>query len=159
KSPQDRAAEMVANTLMGEVRIRKKLFREGKKAAEGKKAVDSFQEIFNDPMIEVARMVDEDARAVRKIFESQVEEVERQAHAQIAKAKYAVEGASTYPDATFTLRLSYGVVKGYEENGKHIPFETTFEGLYQRSEEHNNKEPFDLPKRWLERKEKLDLNT
>jgi hypothetical protein len=88
-----------------------------------------------------------------------VEEVERQAYAQIGKAKYAVEGASTYPDATFTLRLAYGVVKGYEENGKHVPFETTFAGLYERSQQHHNKPPFDLPPRWIERKDKLDLNT
>jgi Peptidase S46 len=110
-------------------------------------------------MIALARLVDPAARAVRKIMETEIDEVKRQAYAQIARAKYAIEGASTYPDATFTLRLAFGVVKGYEENGQHIPFETKFAGLYQRAKEHHNQPPFDLPPRWVERKDKLDLNT
>src|SRR5262249_32927580 len=84
-------------------------------------------------------------------------EVSRQAYAEIAKVKFALEGTSTYPDATFTLRLSVGLVKGYEENGKKIPFETTFAGLYERAKEMHDKPPFDLPPRWLERKDKLDM--
>src|SRR5207253_4736465 len=113
----------------------------------------------DDPMIKLALLVDADARAERKIMETQVDEVKRQAYAQIARAQYAVEGANTYPDATFTLRLAFGVVKGYEEDAKQIPFETTFAGLYERSAEHHDKPPFDLPKRWIEHKDKLDLNT
>src|SRR5262249_37647434 len=100
-----------------------------------------------------------EARAVRKIIETQVDEVKKQAHALIARARFAVEGTSNYPDATFTLRLSFGVVKGYEENGKHVPAFTDFAGLYERAMEHNYKEPFDLPKRWLNGKDKLDLKT
>src|SRR5213079_2502517 len=100
-----------------------------------------------DPMIELARATDPAARAVRKVVEAE-EEVKQQAYAQIAKAKFAVEGTSTYPDATFSLRLAFGVVKGYEENGKHVPFETTFAGLYERSKEHDDQPPFDLPERW-----------
>src|SRR4029077_16820424 len=64
-----------------------------------------------------------------------------------------------YPDATFTLRLSYGTVKGYEERGKQIPTLTNVLGLYQRSAEHNNQSPFDIPKRWLDRRSKLNPNT
>jgi hypothetical protein len=149
KSPGDRAAELVQNSTLAKVDVRKKLY-EG-----GKAAVDAS----NDPMILLARLVDPEARAVRKQMESQVDEVERQAYAQIAKAKYEIEGKNTYPDATFTLRLAFGTVKGYEEQGKHIPFETHFAGLYERAAEHHDKEPFDLPKRWVERKYKLDLNT
>ncbi len=63
-----------------------------------------------------------------------------------------MEGTSTYPDATFTLRLSYGAVKGYVENGAAVPSMTTIGGLYRRSEEHRGREPFDLPPRWGERK-------
>jgi hypothetical protein len=92
-------------------------------------------------------------------METQVEEVKRQAYAEIARAQYEVEGPNIYPDATFSLRLSYGTVKGYEENGKHIPYETTFAGLYERAREHNNRPPFDLPERWVKAKDKLDLNT
>ena len=149
KSPADRAAELVHNSKLESVDLRKKLY-EG-----GKTAVDAS----SDPMILLARLVDPASRAVRKQMESQVDEVERQAYGQIAKAKYELEGKNTYPDATFTLRLAFGTVKGYEEQGKHIPFETHFAGLYDRAQEHHDKEPFDLPKRWVERKYKLDLST
>ena len=109
-------------------------------------------------MIELARLIDPEARAVRKIIETQ-SEAKQQAHAQIAKARFASEGTNTYPDATFTLRLAYGVVKGYEENGAQIPFQTTLAGLYQRGEEHKNQPPFDVPPRWLKRKGRLKLDT
>src|SRR5262249_8642467 len=132
-----------------DVATRKKLY-EG-----GKSAVDAL----DDPLIALVKLVDADARAVRKVMETEVEEVKRQAYDQIAKAKYAIEGANNYPDATFTLRLAFAVVKGYKENGKDIPFETHFAGLYRRAEEHKNKEPFDLPPRWVERKDRLDLKT
>ncbi|HEV3262721.1 MAG TPA: S46 family peptidase [Gemmataceae bacterium] len=149
KSPQERAAELVNGTKLKDVVERKKLYDEGEKAV-----ADS-----TDPLIALAKLVDPEARAVRKIMETDVDEVERQAYAQIAKVKYAVEGSSTYPDATFTLRLSFGVVKGYEENGKHIQPHTTLAGLYKRSEAHHDKAPFDLPRRWVERKDRLDLST
>jgi hypothetical protein len=149
KSPTDRATQLIQGTKLKDVALRKQLY-EG-----GKKAIDASE----DPMIQLAKLVDAESRAVRKIMETQVDEVERQAYAQIAKAKYAVEGDKTYPDATFTLRLAFGIVKGYEENGKHIPFETTFAGLFERAKEHDNKPPFDLPRRWIERKDKLDLST
>jgi hypothetical protein len=147
KTPRERAAELVHGTKLGDVEFRKKLYEGGKAAVDASK----------DPMIELARIVDKDARAVRKVIEEQVEEPKRQAYDKIAKAKFAVEGTSSYPDATFTLRLSFGTVKGYEENGQKIPFETNFAGLYERSKEHNNKYPFDLPQRWVDRKGKLNL--
>ena len=70
-----------------------------------------------------------------------------------------IEGIGSYPDATFTLRLSYGTVRGYEENGKQVPAFTNFQGMFDRAAEHQNKEPFDLPQRWIEKKEKLALTT
>jgi hypothetical protein len=149
KSPSERAHEMVEGTKVKDVDVRKKLYEGGKDAVAAAK----------DPMIEVARLVDTEARAVRKIMESEVEEVQRQAYADIAKVKFALEGTSTYPDATFTLRLAFGQVKGYEEDGKHVPFQTTFAGLYRRSAEHNNREPFDLPPHLVEKKDKLNLKT
>jgi len=78
---------------------------------------------------------------------------------EIAKVKFALDGTKTYPDATFTLRLAYGSVKGYEEDGKKVPYTTRFEGLYKRSADHKNKPPFDLPPRWVKAKKKLDLKT
>jgi hypothetical protein len=131
------------------VEIRKELMKGGKDAVAASK----------DPMILLAKLVDAPARAVRKIMEEQVQEPSDQAYDHIATAKFAVEGATTYPDATFTLRLAFGVVKGYEEDGKHIPFQTTFKGLYEVAGKHKNREPFDLPQRWLKNKNKLNLTT
>jgi hypothetical protein len=149
KSPQERAHELIQGTQLKSVEARKKLYQ------GGKEAVDASQ----DAIILLAKLVDEPSREVRKIMETQVDEVKRQAYDQIGKVKYALEGADNYPDATFTLRLAFGRVQGYEENGKQIPFQTTFAGLYERAAEHKYKPPFDLPQRWIERKDRLDLNT
>lgn len=148
KSPRQRAAELIQGTKVKAVAVRKQLYQDGKVAVDA----------ANDPMIEVARLIDADARAVRMIIETQ-SEAKQQAHARIAKARFALEGTSDYPDATFTLRLAFGTVKSYEENGQHIPFQTTLAGLYQRAAKQQYKPPFDLPARWLERKGQLDLNT
>ena len=110
-------------------------------------------------MIQLARLVDGPARKVRRTLEEQVDEPLRQAYAKIAKARFAVEGTEAYPDATFTLRLAFGVVKGYNELGQPLPPWTTLGGAYEHSAEHHNREPFNLPNRWLEGKEKLNLAT
>jgi hypothetical protein len=148
KSPRQRAAELVRGTKVKSVAVRKRLY-EG-----GKTVVDAAA----DPMIELARGIDDDARAVRTIMETQ-SEAKQQAHALIAKARFALEGTSNYPDATFTLRLAFGVVMGYQQDGQQIPFQTTLAGLYQRAAEHQYKPPFDLPTRWLKRKGRLELDT
>lgn len=148
KSPQTRAAELVRGTKVKDVAFRKQLY------SGGEAAVNAAQ----DPMIELARTVDSAARAVRRVVETQ-DEIKQQAHAQIAKVRFAVQGTSTYPDATFTLRLAYGLVKGYEENGQTIPAHTRIAGLYERSTAQGGREPFDLPRRWVDRKRRLDLST
>jgi hypothetical protein len=109
-------------------------------------------------MIDLARMIDAQAREARKIHNAH-DEIKKQAYADIAKARFAIEGVSGYPDATFTLRLSYGTVRGYEQDRKQIPAFTDFAGLYQRASEHDNRPPFDLPKRWLDKKTDFDLAT
>jgi hypothetical protein len=103
--------------------------------------------------------VDKPARTIRKQWEAQIDEPKRQAYAKIARANFAVKGTSTYPDATFTLRLSFGVVKGYEQGGEHIPYETHMSGLYRKAEENDYRKPFDLPERWLKGKDRLNLKT
>ena len=148
KSPRERAVEAVRGTKLAAAATRHELYQGGQPALDQ----------ANDPMIELARMVDPEARAVRKVVEAQREAV-RQAHARIGKARYALEGASKYPDATGSLRLAFGVVKGYEEEGHHVPFETTFAGLYARAADQNYRPPFDLPPRWLARKKSLNLAT
>jgi hypothetical protein len=147
KSPAERAAELSRSKLK-DVAFRKQLYEGGATAIAS----------ANDPMIELAKMVDASGREARKVWEAQ-DEIKQQAYAEIAKARFAIQGTNTYPDATFTLRLSYGPVKSYEENGKQVPALTTMAGLYQRADEHKNQPPFDLPKRWLDRKSKLNLNT
>ncbi|MCU1229575.1 MAG: Peptidase [Acidobacteria bacterium] len=149
QSPQSLAAELVRGTKIGDAKFRQQLV-EG-----GKAAVDAS----NDPMIRFARQVDPRTREIRTLYEQQVDEPLRQAYAKIAKAGFAVSGGETYPDATFTLRLSYGAVKGYEENGKQIPWATVYSGAFARAAEHGNKTPFDLPKSWLAKKPVVDMKT
>ena len=148
KSPRDRAAQLINGTKVHDVAFRKRLYEGGAAAVTAAR----------DPMIELARTIDGEARALRKIMETQGE-AKQQAHAKIAKARFALEGTSNYPDATFTLRLAYGTVKGYKEGGKSIPAHTTFAGLYERAAEQQYRPPFDLPKIWLDRKRRLDLKT
>jgi hypothetical protein len=99
------------------------------------------------------------ARELRKTYEEKIEEPNRQAYAKLANARFAIEGTNQYPDATFTLRLAFGIVKGYMQDGRMIPPWTTIGGVFERAAEHGNKEPFRLPPLWIERKEKLNLNT
>jgi hypothetical protein len=79
-----------------------------------------------------------------------------QAHEKIAAARFALEGDSTYPDATFSLRLAYGTVKGYQENGIGVPWATTLGGLFERSELQGNTPPFDLPLPWSEAMDQIN---
>jgi hypothetical protein len=88
-----------------------------------------------------------------------VEEPLRQAYGKIARARFALYGQNLYPDATFTLRLAFGQVKGYTECGQHVPWVTTLGGVFRHAQAHGNKEPFELPQSWIERKERLDLDT
>ncbi|PYK70832.1 MAG: serine protease [Verrucomicrobia bacterium] len=148
KSPHASAMELVSGTKLKDVEFRKNLYAKNAAALQA----------AHDPMLDLARMIDAPAREARKTHEAQ-EEIKRQAYAEIAKARFAIEGTSNYPDATFTLRLSYGKVMGYEEDGKQIPPFTDLAGLYQRAAEHDNRPPFDLPQRWIERKPQLNLAT
>jgi len=149
KSPRERAAELINGTTLLDVKARKALYEGGKDAIAKS----------DDPMIKLAHLVDKESRAVRRIMETQVEEVNNQAYDKVAKAKFAVEGTDTYQDATFTLRLSFGTVKGYEENGKKIPYQTTFGGLYKYAKEKDNKGVFELPQRWVDRQSRLNPKT
>ncbi len=148
KAPRERAVELIKGTKLADVTLRKKLYASTPEQIAA----------AHDPMIELARVIDPESRRLRKIAETQ-DEVKRQAYAKIAAARFAIEKGATYPDATFTLRLAFGTVKGYEEEGRQIPFQTTFEGFFTRSAEHHNAVPFDLPARWVERKDKIDMKT
>jgi hypothetical protein len=149
KSPAARAKQLVKGTGLNVVDNRKKLI-DGKLAAV---------EASNDPMIVLARLVDKDARDVRKTFEEKVDEPQRQGYKKIANALFEVKGKDQYPDATFTLRLSFGEVKGYEEDSNKIPAFTTLGGTYKHAEEHANVFPFALPEKWKKHQKDLNADT
>ena len=149
KEPSARAAELVDGSKLKDASYRKQV------AAGGAKAIAES----NDPMILLARSVDAEARAVRKRYETEIQSNERPNYAKIARALYEIQGTRLYPDATFTLRLSFGAVKGYREGAKWISPFTTIGGLYQHAAEHGNKPPFQVPERWVSKKPALDLKT
>src|SRR3954451_22876749 len=99
-------------------------------------------------MIQLARLVDPRARELRTQFEQQYDEPQKQAYAKVASARFAVLGSTTYPDATFTLRLAFGTVKGYEDQGKSIAPFTTMGGAFTHADAHANKDPYELPPSW-----------
>jgi hypothetical protein len=146
KSPRERAAELVGGTKLEDAAVRRGL------ASGGANAIAKS----DDPMIALARMVDKPSRAVRKAYKEQVDEPLAQAYARIARARFAVHGTGVYPDATGTLRLAFGTVESYKEQGVVIPHCTAMGGVFVRSAEHENQWPYRLGKRWLERREKLD---
>ena len=140
---------MIRGTKLADVAVRRQLAEGGVKAIEAS----------DDPMIRLARLVDKPARRVRTIYEQQVEEPQRWAYGKLANARFAIFGTETYPDATFTLRLAFGLVKGYRDNGESMPAWTTLGGAFRRAKEHDFQEPFALPKSWLDHKKRLNLAT
>src|SRR5262249_39910238 len=113
----------------------------------------------NDSMIVLARNVESITRELRAWLEDRIQSVETSAGQKIAEARFAAYGKTVYPDATFSLRLSYGRVLGYEEDTTLVPYKTTFFGLYDRARSFDEKPPYDLPKRYREGRDKLDLST
>jgi hypothetical protein len=151
RSPAEVAAELVKGSKLADVKVRRALAEGGKSAVEAS----------DDPMIKLALAVDADSRAVRKIHEDEVEEVESTNYALIARALFEEKGDAIYPDATFTLRLAFGVVKGYTIDNNAIPAYTTIGGAFQHAQAHGNKPPYELPKSWHQAREsgKLALET
>ncbi|MCA9540108.1 MAG: S46 family peptidase [Myxococcales bacterium] len=147
QTPRARAEAAVKGTKLIDVAERKRL-RTG-----GATAVDAAK----DPMIELMRSFDDAARAVRKRYEDEVQNVERQNVGRIAEAWGLAFGQSVYPDATFTLRLNHGVVKGYALDGKPISWRSTFADLYRVADAKKGVEGYALPPRWAAAKGKLDL--
>ena len=144
-SPENLARTLAASKL-GDAEVRKRLWEGGARAIAAS----------DDPMIRYVLKTDESARAVRKAYEERVDGPTDRAAERIAKARFAVYGTSVYPDATFSLRLSYGRINGWTYRGRTVPAITNFDGLFRRVTGYF---PFDLPQRWLEAKGKLDLST
>lgn len=148
KGPRERASELVSKTTLSDVAVRNELIENGISAVLASE----------DPMIVLARKLENEYRRIRKTNE-QIEERERQAYAKITRAVTAVEGTGGYPDATFTLRLAFGTVKGYTEDGVDVDPFTTFAGAYTHAVEHAGQADFDLPQSWIDAKNRVDLDT
>lgn len=149
KSPEETAKALIEGTKLDDVAVRKQLYEGGEAAISAS----------TDPLIVLMRSIDAEAREVRKRYDDEVDSVERAEGAKIARARFSTNGYTQPPDATFTLRLSYGEVKGYTENGKQIPYFTTMGGAYQHAAAHGNKPPYQLPASWTAAKSKLKLST
>ncbi len=144
-----RAVELVNGTKLKDLEERKRI------AAGGWKTIESS----TDTMIVLARDIDDRSRLVRKEFETSVEEIERQAYAEIAKLRFAKFGTSVYPDATFSLRLAFGTVKSIDDNGTTIPAWTTMGEAFEHETAHGGQDPWKLPRTWHDRKSRLELST
>ena len=133
-APAEVAAEAIAGTRLGEVAFRRRLVEGGKQAVAASE----------DPLIRLLAAIEPEARRLRGRFEQEVDSVEEAAGAEIAETYFAMHGKDTYPDATFTLRLSYGRAVAYEEGGRAIPWHTTFAGLFERAEAKGHRPPYEL---------------
>ena len=147
RTPAEVAQEAIAGTKLTDPATRKALVEGGEAAVQAS----------SDPMIVLARAVDPFDRSRTRAFEDKVESVETPAGEKISQARFAVYRKSLYPDATFTLRLTYGTVKGYPMNGTQAPPLTTFYGLYDRAYSFGLEFPYSLPARYLERRSRLDM--
>jgi hypothetical protein len=147
KSPRDRAAEAIAGTKLFDVAARKALV-EG-----GAKAIDAS----SDPLIAIAKALEPRWRELRKQFDDTVDSAEKASYAKLAAARFAKFGESVYPDATFTLRMSLGTVRGVERDK--TPAFTTFGGAFERAQERSEQIDFKLPESWNKAKPSLDLKT
>ena len=148
-TPAAATKRAVAGTRLADVEARKALIEGGADAVAKS----------DDPMIVLARNVEPITRELRAWLEQKIQGAETSAGEKIAKARFAVYGKSLPPDANFNLRISYGRVSGYEEDTTLVPYKTTFFGLYDRAWSFDEKPPYDLPRRYRESKDKLELAT
>jgi hypothetical protein len=147
ESPQQLAHRLVTGTHLDDPKVREELYNGGQSAVDAS----------SDPMIRFAAKINDDLLAVRKDYEARVDAPTRAAAEKIAKARFAIYGTSVDPDATFTLRLTYGSVKGFEDaEGKFVQPYTNIGGLFERA---TGAPPYALPESWLEAKSSLNLST
>ena len=144
-SPEKLSRALLASKL-ADPALRKRLWDGGLQAVRAS----------DDPMIRFALKLDEPGRAIRKQYEERISGPVDRAEERIARARFAVYGTSVYPDATFSLRLTYGKITGWTEPGRTIAPFTTFAGLYDRA---TGEPPFSLAPRWVDAKSKINLNT
>jgi hypothetical protein len=144
KTPDERAHELLAGSSLADPKVRLTLLDGGAAATRAS----------SDTMIVLAREVDAESRRLRKIYDG-VEGAQAVAQQRIADARFKIYGTQVYPDATFTLRLSYGAVAGWTEGGARVDPFTRLDRLYARA---TGAPPFALPKSWLDARSRLDMN-
>ena len=144
-SPENLSARL-AKSKLGDPAVRKALWDGGMAAIQAS----------DDPMIKFVLATDATSRAIRKQFEERVSGPTDRATQKIARARFAIYGTNVYPDATFTLRLSYGKVQGWTDNGVSVPSFTYYKGLWERA---TGQFPFDLAPRWQTAQAKVDPGT
>lgn len=149
KTPEAAASAALDGTKMADPDFRKSLLEGGQAAVEAS----------TDPLVVFVRRLDPLVRQEQKWYDENVASVESAAGQKLGQARFAVYGKSVYPDANFTLRLAYGTVKGYPMNGTEAPPFTTFYGLFDRASGFGQKPPFNLPDRFLQAKDKINLST
>ena len=145
-SPTELARNLLDNTTLHDLATRRTLWDGGLAAIESSE----------DPLIQFALKIDPAARQLRQRYDNEVKAVIQRNASLISQAKFALDGTSTYPDASFSLRLSYGQVKGWPERGQAVYPVTTLSGLLAR---HTGREPFALPQSWLDAEPQLNLTT
>lgn len=148
RTPEETAKALITGTRLGDIEFRKKLVSGGGDA------------VYNsdDPMIKLALLVDPISRGLRARYEKEVSAVEIRNGARIARAMFKLKGTSFPPDATGSLRLSFGVATGYRENGRKVPYYTTFAGLFDKAKKAGNKDPYELPKSYLSHENAVNKN-
>jgi hypothetical protein len=146
ESPRGLAERLVRETRLADPDYRRSLWEGGPEAVEAS----------DDPLIEMVRLVEPHALELRRLYDDEVEAVRERASEQIAKARFAALGTDVYPDATFTLRVTFGAVKGWQERGEDVPPFTRLGRVFERA---TGEDPFRLPESWLGKKASLDLDT
>ena len=149
RSPKDAAAALIGATRLADPAVRKQLIDGGEAAVRAS----------TDPLIVVGRALDPLMRATNALMEREVTSFETSAREKIGQARFTAYGTTAYPDATFTLRLSYGAVRGYPMNGTRAAYKTTFAGLFDRSAGFDDKPPFNLVPRFTDRRARIDMTT
>jgi hypothetical protein len=156
KTPDEVAKSAITGTQLDDAAFRKQLYQGGASAVAQS----------TDPLIVMMRDIEPEVLAVRKRYDSEVDSVIRENDAVIAKSRFQETRLSFAPDANFTLRLSYGQVKGYTEDGRgylpkgtKIPAFTTFDGAFDHAKEHSHQPPYRLPDSWTTRQKKIQGKT
>jgi V8-like Glu-specific endopeptidase len=146
ETPDEVAARLIGGSRLADPAVRMQLWNGGQAAIDAS----------TDPFIVLVRSLDAEARELRKWHEDNVEAVVEAAHEQIARARFEILGTSVYPDATFTLRLNFGSVQGWNENGAPVAPFTRLDRLFERA---TGQPPFRVPASWEQAKPALDLST